>query len=216
MRGRKNERNRPQGQRKFSVVGTTTIGLTPIREPSLIPHKSVSWFPILHTHTIEVKIQRSLTSRTGDGALTGDRMSGTLTVKRRNTVPHMNGVVERFTAGVGHCPASSSDGGSPTLPDCPAGARLLAPPIKITAPSNPHDPAISRHPPRSTQPHAPKCASHHAHITTATTLAAIQNPTNKPNHTHAHPAKPSKCQPSLTHNEDSAPPPPKVPATTRT
>lgn len=81
MRGRKNERNRPQGQRKFSVVGTTTIGLTPIREPSLIPHKSVSWFPILHTHTIEVKIQRSLTSRTGDGALTGDRMSGTLTVK---------------------------------------------------------------------------------------------------------------------------------------
>lgn len=44
-------------------------------------------------------------------------MSGTLTVRQRNTVPHMNGVVERFTAGVGHCPASSSDGVPPTLPD---------------------------------------------------------------------------------------------------
>lgn len=44
-------------------------------------------------------------------------MSGTLTVKRRNTVPHMNGVVERFTAGVENCPASSSDGAPPTLPD---------------------------------------------------------------------------------------------------
>lgn len=44
-------------------------------------------------------------------------MSGTLTVRRRNTVPHMNGVVERFTAGVGYCPASSPDGAPPTLPD---------------------------------------------------------------------------------------------------
>lgn len=44
-------------------------------------------------------------------------MSGTLTVNRRNTVPHMNGVVERFTTGTGYCPASSSDGVPPTLPD---------------------------------------------------------------------------------------------------
>ena len=33
-------------------------------------------------------------------------MSWTLTVKRRNTVPHMNGVVERFTTGVAPYPAS--------------------------------------------------------------------------------------------------------------
>lgn len=206
----------PRGKGNSRSLVLLPLALLPFGNPALFHTSRFLGFQSYTRTPSRSKSRGRRRPRTGDGALTGDRMSGTLTVKRRNTVPHMNGVVERFTAGVGHCPASSSDGGSPTLPDCPAGARLLAPPIKITAPSNPHDPAISRHPPRSTQPHAPKCASHHAHITTATTLAAIQNPTNKPNHTHAHPAKPSKCQPSLTHNEDSAPPPPKVPATTRT
>ena len=57
-------------------------------------------------------------------------MSWTLTVKRRDTVPHMNGVVERFTAGVGHCPASSSDGVSPTLPDLEDEAECLG--VRVT------------------------------------------------------------------------------------
>lgn len=42
----------------------------------------------------------------------------------------MNGVVERFTAGVGHCPASSSDGVSPTLPDLEDEAECLG--VRVT------------------------------------------------------------------------------------
>ena len=43
-------------------------------------------------------------------------MSGTLTTKTRWAFPGTHGVVERFTAGMGHFPASSSDGVPPTLP----------------------------------------------------------------------------------------------------
>lgn len=49
-----------------------------------------------------------------------------------------------------------------------------------------------------------QCDSHHSHITACQEPAQHQNPANKPNPAHDHPADPPKCQPPLTHNRPQA------------
>jgi len=59
-----------------------------------------------------------------------ERMSGTLVPNRLHAVRRAHGVVERFTAGVGHCPASLSDGVPLTLPALEDEAACLG--VRVT------------------------------------------------------------------------------------